>query len=237
MARNTQLGQLVEMLREETGRATSQAVGVDDLPQLKNKIRRTQEVLYDEFDWPFMRQVFPVKQLNAHERYYDFPIGLNLERVERVNVLFSGVYWEIQRGISFEDYTFLNSDLGITMDPAQKWDVRSTGSGVSVATQVEIWPVPASSSQKIQFIGKRNLRPLIADSDLADLDDQMIVLTAATELLARRNDASAKPVAAMAAARKYRMQGRVHGATPSYRMGMGNGSQGGQAFKLVVRAR
>ena len=36
MARGTQLLKLVEMLREEVNRATSVAVGKDDLPSLKN---------------------------------------------------------------------------------------------------------------------------------------------------------------------------------------------------------
>jgi len=58
MARGTQLLQLVTMLREEVNRASSVAVGVDDQPLLRQKLTRTQEFFYDEFTWPFLRQVF-----------------------------------------------------------------------------------------------------------------------------------------------------------------------------------
>lgn len=220
------------MLREETGRATSVAVGVDDLPQIRNKLRRTQAILYDDYDWSFLRQVFPLKTLQSGERYYDFPSGLNLERVEKVALWFSNVAMPITRGIESSDYSFLNPEAGVTSDPAMKWDVRWTGT----KEQIEIWPVPASNDQSLQFIGLRALRPLVKMSDVADLDDELIVLTAAAELLARKDDKSASIIMKRAENRLHRLMGRTQGARKRYRLGMGSGEHT-QPVTLVVHAR
>lgn len=240
MARGTQLLKLVEMLREEVNRATSVAVGNDDLPSLKNKLSRTQEVLYDEYDWPFLRQVFPAKQLNAGQRYYDFPVGLNPDRIDDsdstdgpgVVIWYSNFPRPIQRGIGFKEYAIYNSEDDIRQEPALAWDVRWTGT----SEQIEIWPIPVSQSATIQFKGIRTLRPLIKDSDVCDLDDQLIVLLSAAEILARQGSQSAPAVAAMAKSRLARVKGRSVSASKTYRMGMGEGEKDNR-FPIVVHAR
>lgn len=240
MARGTQLLKLVEMLREEVNRATNVAVGNDDLPSLKNKLSRTQEVLYDEYDWPFLRQVFPAKTLQAGERYYDFPTGMNPDRLDDndgtdgpgVVIWYSNFPRPIQRGIGFREYAIYNSDAGVRQEPALAWDVRWTGT----SEQIEIWPIPVSNTTTLQFKGIRALRPLIRDADVCDLDDQLIVLFAAAEILARQGSASAPAVAALAKARLSRVKGRSKGGTKTYRMGMGEGDKDSR-FPIVVHAR
>jgi hypothetical protein len=232
MARGTQLLQLVTMLREEVGRATSVAVGVDDLPMLKQKLSRTQEMLYDDYDWPFLRQVFPYKQLNAGEQYYDFPDLLNLERLEEVALWYNNLPRPLVRGISTREYAIYNSNNGVTQEPAIRWDVRWTGT----KEQFEIWPIPSSNSQQVQFTGIRKLRALIADSDVCDIDDQAIVLTAAAEILAKQENASASAVAKLAAGRIKQIKGRQHGGERTRRMGQGvHGPD--ERIPIIVHAR
>lgn len=231
MARGTQRLQLVQMLREEVNRSSNVAVGVDDLPILQNKIVRVQETLYDEYDWPFLRQVFPYKQLNTGVQYYDLPSGLNTQRIERLDVWYGNLPRPLERGIGFEQYAVYNSNIGITSDPAMRWDIRWTGS----TEQIEIWPIPASDNQNLQFIGIRNLRPLVQDSDVADLDDQLIVLFAASELLAKQGAASAQVILKMAQARFLRLKGRSKGASEPRRLGMDDNA-GSRKLKIVVRA-
>lgn len=233
MARGTQLIQLVTMLREEIGRATSVAVGVDDIPGLKQKLRSRQELLYDEVSWPFLRQVFSQKTLNANQRYYDFPVGLNLERLESVVVYYSNLPRPLGRGITYREYAIYNPALGATSEPAMRWDVRWTGT----KEQFEIWPIPSANDQQIEFTGIRNLRPLVADSDVADLDDQLIVLYVAAELLARQGADSAQAVADSAKARLARLKGRVLGGGQMRRMGMGETDATDQRIPIVVHAR
>lgn len=233
MARGTQLIQLVTMLREEVNRASSVAVGVDDQPLLRQKLNRTQELFYDEFTWPFLRQVFPLKQLQQSEQYYDFPAGLNLERVENVYVWYGNLPTEIDRGIGMTEYAVYNSNTGVTSEPARRWDVRWTGA----KEQFEIWPIPASNTQSIQFTGIRNLRPLIADSDVADLDDLLIVLTTAAEILAAQGSTNAPAVLSLAQERFKRMKGRANaGGARMRRMGISE-QPSDRRFPITVHTR
>ena len=240
MARGTQLLKLVEMLREEVNRATSVAVGNDDLPALKNKLSRTQEVLWGEYDWPFLRQVFPAKFLQAGERYYDFPDGLSVDRIDDrdgtdgpgVVCWYSNLPVPIRRGIGFTEYAIFNSDAGVRQEPALAWDVRWTGT----SEQFEVWPLPVTNLCSIQFKGIRKLRPLIQDSDVCDLDDQLIVLFSAAEILARQGSASASAVGQLAKTRLGSVKARAKSASPTYRMGMSEGASD-QRFPIVVHAR
>jgi hypothetical protein len=236
MARGTQLLKLVEMVRNEVGRATNVAVGVDDVPELKAKIRRQQELFYDDYDWPFLRQVFPVKPLQAGELYYDFPVGLNVTRIEKVVLWYNNLPRDLDRGITFAEYAIYNSLAGtpVRQSPARRWDVRWTGT----KEQMEIWPVPSDNSQTVQMAGIRNLRPLINDSDAADLDDQLIALAVAGELLQKQENANASTVLKLAGARLASMKGRAHdGGAARFRLGMGDGEDHSNRLQIVVRAR
>lgn len=234
--RGTQFLKLVEMLRAELGRATSIAVGVADIAGLKIKLRNRQEMLYDEWDWPFMQERFN-RPLKSNERYYDVPPGMNLERIEEAWVYFGQLPREVERGIDERDYAYFNSDIGIVADPVLKWDVRSTGDVTSEnpnLEQIEVWPVPASDSQTMVWRGVRQLRPLIKDGDVADLDDQLIVLLTAAELLEKQGSASAGSMKELAARRIQKIKGRQRGADRRYRLGMGNVDP--RPNKIVVRA-
>lgn len=216
MARGTQLLQLVTMLRDETGRANSVAVGVDDLPQLKTVLRRVQETLYEKHPWPFLRTVFDRIPLQAGERYYDYPSNLNFERIEDVAVWDSGTPLSVTRGIGFNEYAVYDSESDVRCDPMLRWDVRWTGS----KEQIEAWPVPSTNNLELQFIGIRKLRPLIANSDVADLDDQMIVLYAAAELLPKGSEL-AKLKLELALDRYKTCKGTAATGQQTFRMGSG----------------
>lgn len=230
MARGTQLITILEMLRGELGRSTNVAVGVDDAEGLKVKLRARQELLYDDYDWPFLRERFK-KTLVTSGRYYDLPTGLNLERIEESHVYFGNLPREIERGIEEPDYAYFNSDNGIVADPVLKWDVRFTGA----AAQIEVWPVPASNNQYIIWRGIRSLNPLIADDDTADLDDQLIVLLTAAEILEKQGSPSAGTMKKLANGRLVSMRARSRGASKRYRLGMG-ATTSDRPNKIVVRA-
>src|ERR1700749_4938110 len=204
------------MLRGELGRATAVAVGVDDAEGLKTKLRARQELLYDDYDWPFLRERFK-KPLFWTERYYDMPIGLNLERIEECHIWFGNLPRPIERGINERDYAYFNSDNGIVADPVLKWDVTA----INGPAQIEVWPVPASDNQFLIWRGIRNLNPLVADDDRADLDDQLIVLLTAAEIMEKQGSASAGTLKKLANGRLVSMRARARGAGQRYRLGMG----------------
>lgn len=79
--------------------------------------------------------------------------------------------------------------------------------------------MPASDTQRLQFVGIRNLRPLVENTDVADLDDRLIVLFAAAEILANQKSASAQIKLANAQARFSRLKSRVTGGAETITLG------------------
>lgn len=233
MARGTSLLRLVQMVREECGRSSSVGVGVDDLPGLKTKIKRAQEVLYDSFDWPHLRQFFDREQLSAGERYYDPSDGLNFDRIEKAVVWYSGISHPLCRGITPDDYNSYDSENDARSEPALKWDVRWTGT----REQIEIWPIPSTNDQQLQFQGIRNLRPLVNDTDVADIDDQLIVLTVAAEILTGKKDPSASALTSAFQKRYATVTNNAHTNFKRYLMGRGhNGRAHQRLVRVTVRA-
>lgn len=175
------------MLRAESGQSTRSNVSVDSEDKWKKLLRRTQELLYHRYNWPHLK-VVKSKTISAGARFYDAPSGLNLDRIEDVVTTWGNSLPPITRGIGFDEYNAYDSEEDERADPVLRWDVRWTGS----ATQIEVWPVPASDGAKVWFMGYRPLSSLIKDDDTADLDDQLIVLFAAAELLGRQKSQDAE---------------------------------------------
>lgn len=177
MARGETLEQLVTKLRIATRHDPNPALSKNVQPLFEQTIRDTQERLYDQFDWPFLK-VQRDKVLAAGQRYYDFPADMDLERIDQVDVRHGGVWYAVERGISLDHYSSIDSDADVRDDPVQRWDVRDTGT----KEQVEVWPVPLTDDAPLRFSGIRKLKPLLAASDRADIDSQLIVLYAKAEL-------------------------------------------------------
>lgn len=186
MARGTQLSALVDMLRSEVGASTNVAMGVNTLPNLKHLLRRTQEKLWQDFDWPFAWIERDEHMANG-QRYYAFDNEIDFDRIRHAHVWYASTWRELQYGITPGDYNVSNPDLGMKQDPPRKWRHWE-------GNQFEVWPVPNSAECKIRFRAIKKLPQLIADSDTATLDDNLIVLFSAAELLAKAksDDAGAK---------------------------------------------
>ncbi len=231
MARRTQLQSLVAQLRAETGRQQSVAVGTSELDNLKDQLRRMQELLYDEYEWPFLR-VERSTALAAGQRYYDFPSDLNYDRLEVVKFKYGNVYTDLERGISFDDLSIYDSNAAQRSSPAIKWDVRNTGT----IEQMEIWPIP-NDAGSVHFFGTKTLSPLIQDDDRADLDDRLIVLFAAAEILARQKSPDAKNKLDMANQRLLRLRSNSQAANKTIQVGLGNKTRNSHSGKTVIVVR
>lgn len=202
MARGTTLGALVVQLRAEIGHSTDPAVGQEKLDQLKQVLKRNQEILYDDYDWPFLRIRDADKTLSIGQRFYDFPATVNPDRVSEVMVYWGSIWVPVIFGITDSDYNNINSAVGDTSDPVQKWDWYADGSTL----QFETWPMPATAGT-MRFHGIRPLPPLVADADTAALDDRLIVLYSAAELRQGQKDGQAKSQLAQKRLRDLRAQG------------------------------
>jgi hypothetical protein len=214
VARGTAFSELVIQLRNETGRSDDVNVGVDELPLLKQAINSAYITLYDDNDWPHLRKTFDRISLSAGSRYYDFPTGLNSERVETVAVWYNGEPHRVDRGISFEEYSLYSSEDDERSDPVTRWDVRWTGT----EDQIEVWPIPSSNTQKLQFTGIQSISRLVDDDDLCLLDDILVVKLAAAEILGEKGG---KIKLAQAQERLRKLKGRGH-STSRYQLGLGD---------------
>ena len=219
MPRGTQLLSLIAQLRAETGRNQSVSVGIDEVENLKVVLQRVQETLYDEYDWPHLR-VQKTISLAAGQRYYDLPSGLNFDRIEDTSLRYNEVYQPIERGIEFSDYSSFDSNATTPerSSPAQKWDIRHTGS----SEQVEIWPIPNDDIQTLYFFGTKSLGDLIQEADTADLDDRLIVLYAAAEILARQKSADAQAKLELANKRLMTLRKNSVKTARPVQLGLGN---------------
>lgn len=230
--RRKQFLQLVYDLRAELGRASDPAAGVSDLPSLKQTLARTYETIYDDYDWPHLSIIADRTPLQAGERYYDFPANIGYEGIEEVVIWWNGQPVPLTRGIGFEHYAEFDPESDNRSDPATHWDVRFTGT----REQMEIWPLPASSNS-IQVRGKRKFTPLVDESDLCLVDDNLVVLSAAVELLPRQKSGDAQVKLAALQSRYGRVKGRSKGGSNrSYRIGLGTGSpETGAPSRSTVR--
>lgn len=240
MARGTSLSMLFTMLRAECGHSVSVAAGIDNEAALLQKLQRTQQMLYDEYDWPFMMNEWDIP-MAAGVRYYDFPteVGfpgltvINLESTVEAWIDYSGRPIKLDRGIGQPQYAQYNSNAPVPdqAGPVRRWDIkRSTDN----REQIEVWPIPADSTNILWLAGKKKLRPLVGASDVCDIDDIAIVLTAAAEILARQKAADAPKVEAAASARLKQLKLRTKGGTKMFTL---TGRQSGNSNfgKTIIR--
>lgn len=217
MARGTQFLSLVTDLRAELRRSSSVAVGVDDLDSLKQVLNRVYQTLVMQYDWPHLKRIFTATSLAAGQRYYDFPTDLIPERVIRAVVWYSNIPNDLHRGIDFEQYASYDSDSDDRAEPALRWDVRWTGT----KEQIEIWPIPNTNDQTVQFSGIHNTPPLTADADVCLLDDHLVILFCAAELLTAQGAEDAPLKLNAAQGHMKMLQARAKGGIRGYQMGLG----------------
>lgn len=216
MARGVSLRQLISDLRDELRRANSPAAGVDDVASLRRTINHVYRVLYYTNDWPFLNTQFEPIPLVAGQRHYDFPEGLDPDRVLKATVKWSSDALPVERGISDADYNAYDSEDNERTSPIEKWDVRFTGD----REQIEVWPLPDGTTQSLRFFGTYAMAELVNDTDKCRLESEVVVLYAAAELLPKDSpDKEAKLELAKELLRQIKVRGNS-GAGKVYRMGL-----------------
>jgi hypothetical protein len=182
-------------------------------------------------------QIKPTLNLAQGQRYYDFS-EMQLESIDRVVLWYNGQPRDITRGIGPTEYRQYNSDLDARSSPVRNWDVVSTGlvTGTSpTLEQLEAWPIPDVNGMYLQFHGKRKLRPLVAPTDVCDIDDMAIILVAAADLLFSQEDPGAKRVETAANRRIAQVKGRSKGGTR--RGSMGTKPQQSMLGRPIIRVQ
>ena len=231
MARGVALSELISQVRDELRRANSPSASPDDTASIRQTINHVYYILGMTNDWPFLNTLFDGITLQAGSRYYDFPEGLDPDRVIEAKVYWSSFYTDIERGISLADYNSYNPNLNERSAPILKWDVKFTGT----KEQIEVWPLPDSTSQVLQFYGTQALPPLVNNTDKCKLESNIIVLYAAAELAPKDSaDKDAKLELAKEGLRLIKLRGNsAAGAT--YRLGVGHEPEKKVHPRAIVR--
>ena len=216
MARGTQLLSLIAQLRAETGRTQAVSVGISEVENLKVMLARVQEQLYEDYDWPHLRVQRSIA-LSAGQRYYDLPSDMDFDRIVDITLQYNEVYTPIMRGIEFYDFSSFDSNADERSSPVLKWDIKYTGT----TEQMEVWPIPNDEIQTIYMFGSKNLGDLIQESDTAELDDRLIVLYTAAEILARQKSADAQAKLEQANARLVSLRRNSKKKSRVSQMGLG----------------
>lgn len=223
MARNVSLGVLIDDLRAEAGHSLQANLGAQMREVLIKVLQRNQRRLWSDYDWTFLR-VSRDLAVQSGQRYYSFPVDLELERVELVEFKYGDRWIPVKYGVGRREYDIHDSDRDVRAFPVERWKEADND-------QVEIWPIPsqngstATSSNILRFTGIRKLRPLVNESDLADLDDTLLVLYSAAEILAREKSADAGVKLKMAEDHYKRMKAR-NAKTETFSLAGGETSSG-----------
>lgn len=181
--RGSTMSSVLERLKAEIG--ASQTLGINVDFNYRRILARCQEQLYDDYEWPFMKARFDsASTLNSGDFKVPFSTwNVHPEKITKVEVKYNEQWYPVEYGITTEDINQYDpGDSTQVADPIRKWDFSST------AGYMDIWPTVATSgTQKMRVWGARKLAAFAADNDVCDLDDQLIILMAAAELLKRAN--------------------------------------------------
>lgn len=186
MAAGTTLSALLAMLRAEAKLTQTVSAGLNSDATLRQMLTRTQTQLWHNYDW---KHLFVRRDIvsQAGQRYYalaEWAPDVSFERIHAVLTKYSGLWQPIHYGIGESEYNLYDPEIDARNDPQIKWALSEFG--------IELWPLPASDGTKLRINAVRNLKPLIADGDVCELDDEMLVLFCAAEILTNQKAPDAK---------------------------------------------
>lgn len=175
MARARTLNQLLNSLQAEAGMSLLPASAVSTRDHRVQLLNRVQARFYAAWDWDFAwvkRDVSVVKG----DRYLNLPNDLDFERANQTWLTEAGASDWRQLGYGVTEAQYRVTWEGTEGCP-QRW-------GPSEGGQFELWPV-ADNSYTVRFRGCKVCPLMVNDSDRAVLDDMLIVLHAASEVMKR----------------------------------------------------
>lgn len=202
MSRGTTLANLRTMLKAEIGDYSGTNSTRD--AELNVLLATKQKVLGTEHDWPFLHQQWDVV-VSAGTKFVAVPtstataanpasqtVDVDLDKLPTLWVYYNGTYQPVIYGVQPDEYNVFDfTNDASRSDPIQRWRYATNVNESNLPNRFEVWPVPATE-QKLRFIGKRALTTLTSDSHTADLDDVLIVLFTAADILARKKSQDAQ---------------------------------------------
>ena len=195
MARGVTLEQLLYNLRSEVGQSTNPAVSRSTRAGFISLMNRIQRRLYGDYEWPFLK-IHRDVQMEAGSRYYDVPADIDMDRAVRFETKDGSIWKRMGYGITNEHYNQYDSDSDVRSSPAWRWDYHLEDG--EDEPQFEVWPLPDLDGTEdtlenyVRVYGQQKLTDMVNDADTCLIDGDLIVLYAASEILAKRNSVDAK---------------------------------------------
>lgn len=216
MALGTQFQELVEMARDEARLSSATSRGIDHEPYIKRLIVRHYAMLVDEFDWEHLQLKRDQSRitLGAAQRYSDFPATLDPDYIEDAYVLAGSMWRPLDYGIRPEELNIVDSDNGGRTAWPERWDFYGE-------SQFEIWPVPSGAGVVIGFEGRKKVQALVQETDRCDIDDELLVLHVAAEILVGNGQKEAAQLKMQNASARLGQARRKRSDKTQIRMGMG----------------
>lgn len=165
-------------------------------PHLNALLAEAQEELYEQFDWPILRTVWPLT-LGVGQRWLDYPDGANPDRIREVRVHYATQWYPLTEGIESEH----DSDRDDYTTWPSRFDRRA---------QLEFWPLP-DQVYEIEVEGIRELSPFTQDGHRATVDDRTLLLRAVVDGKAHYGQRDARLYEERLMRITRRLRGRVHG--------------------------
>lgn len=223
MALRKTLNEVIEAVRNETRKSTNTSRGVDHRDHIKQMVTRRYYSLCEEYDWQHLElkrdSAVGRVPLAAGQRYYSFPAALNVLYIEKVWVKWGSTWQELDYGVGYDAYSEFDPDQNQRSDPARAWTFYG-------GDQFEVWPIPATNGAanangEVAFQGQAIPEQITGDSSRLDLDDILVTLMVAAEMLAEEGQTAAAKVKGDAAMERLTRVRANMGSKRRYVMGMG----------------
>lgn len=232
MARGATLAKLLTLLKGEIGQVLSSDTAPGNDALLKSKLEVQQRFLAAKYPWPFL-DVRPEITLVPGTRYYDYPTRTDtdsaavenpsLEHDIVVETKWGNLWSEVRHGIGRQQLNYVDSDRGVRLDPVRYWQFYDAGD--NQPAKIEVWPIP-NTAGVLRLRGQRSLNPLVDDADTAELDDLLIVLFTAAEMLALLGQGDAQAKLARAQDRLNQIRGKLPVENKTFMLGAGGRGSG-----------
>lgn len=192
MSRGTLASTVLTMLKAEIGDfAGTNTVRDAELYQLMSN---KQLELVMEYDWSFMQGRWDAP-VAANQQLVTWPTvtdegltaTINFDEIDKMEVLYNQVYQPMLYGIGSAQYNFSNYQLlGQTLDPISNWREAADPSDAVNPLKFEVWPVP-STTQTVRITGERQPTLISGAGIKVDLDDMLVTLGVAADVLFYKN--------------------------------------------------
>lgn len=172
----------VKLEARETTNAT-QSTSRD--PYIKQVINREYRWLGQKHRWPLRHTEVEVN-LVASTKVYTFPSTMNPAHIDEVWAQIGDEWYPIKHTVGILERSVYNDND--TSWPPQRFEFQpDAGTGTFT---FECWPIP-SQAGKLRFSGQQKITDLTLDADVCLIDADVLVLRAASQILASKGQEDA----------------------------------------------